>query len=66
MAIEIEDQLQPLLAGRRPVRAYGPGRTCAFSGCGTQLSVYNANDRCWAHVRAPVDQSDRPQTTTTH
>lgn len=34
--------------GERPPN-FGPGRTCAESGCTTILSIYNHSDRCSVH-----------------
>lgn len=38
------------VGGRRSKR-YQTGRTCDSEGCGTVLSVYNANNFCWQHER---------------
>ena len=34
----------------RPSRAFEQGRVCSAPGCDTQLSKYNASDRCWQHA----------------
>jgi hypothetical protein len=36
----------------RPARTYGRGRVCSTEGCGTALSLYNPNPRCWIHSNA--------------
>jgi hypothetical protein len=36
-------------AGRRPSRPFPTGRVCATEGCGTWLSIYNGESRCWIH-----------------
>ena len=33
----------------RPLRTYGPGRTCTMEGCDTRLSLYNPKGRCSLH-----------------
>jgi hypothetical protein len=33
-----------------PSRAEETGRVCAYAGCETKLSVYNAAERCWQHA----------------
>ena len=47
------------MKGTRPGRLPPPsrrsgadGRTCSEPGCETQLSKYNAGDRCWQHADA--------------
>lgn len=57
MAIHDHGRFEPLTAGRKRPQTNGADRTCVFPGCTTRLSLYNANDRCWSHVRAPVPQS---------
>jgi hypothetical protein len=37
------------LVGGRSARTYGRGRVCSAAGCGTRLSLYNPNSRCWIH-----------------
>jgi hypothetical protein len=32
-----------------PARTFGRGRVCSRAGCGTKLSLYNPNPRCWMH-----------------
>ena len=36
--------------GRGFVSSYGTGRTCAASGCLTELSRYNDRDVCFSHT----------------
>ncbi|HEU5001716.1 MAG TPA: hypothetical protein VFW71_02915 [Actinomycetota bacterium] len=36
----------------RRSRRYPVGRTCAVSGCSTQLSAYNAGTMCYLHSPA--------------
>ena len=38
----------------RASQRYPEGRTCAFDGCVTTLSVYNRRDKCWAHAEMKV------------
>lgn len=33
-----------------PNRTYPSGRTCAWKGCATRLSIYNEGPFCWAHA----------------
>lgn len=33
----------------RKARMFEGGRVCAAVGCGTRLSVYNAQPLCWQH-----------------
>jgi hypothetical protein len=35
-----------------PLPRFAAGRVCQRAGCGTQLSVYNAGDRCWLHTES--------------
>jgi hypothetical protein len=37
------------IARGRPSPTFGRGRVCAVSGCGTRLSMYNAEVRCAIH-----------------
>ncbi|MHB8329752.1 MAG: hypothetical protein ACYDD6_09045 [Acidimicrobiales bacterium] len=41
-----------MVGHRRSARTFGPGRTCAQSGCITRLSIYNSGDLCAAHAAA--------------
>jgi hypothetical protein len=36
----------------RPAKTYNRGRVCSTAGCGTTLSLYNPNPRCWIHSNA--------------
>ena len=48
------------IRGQRPVglprasQKFPEGRECSHPGCGTQLSVYNRRERCWAHAEMKV------------
>lgn len=46
--------------GAKPQQQYGQGRKCAEPGCSTVLSVYNSNDKCYAHTEVvPEGLDDR-------
>ncbi len=37
-----------------PNRRYPDGRICSAPGCDARISIYNRNDRCWAHLGLKV------------
>lgn len=37
-----------------PSRTHREGRVCCVEGCGTRLSIYNPDGRCWQHEPAHV------------
>lgn len=39
-----------LSSGDHPSPRYDRDRLCVVVGCPTQLSIYNAGARCWAHT----------------
>ena len=39
-----------LSSGDHPSPRYDRDRVCGVVGCATQLSMYNAGTRCWAHT----------------
>ncbi len=34
----------------QPSKTEAEGRVCAYPGCATRLSVYNAGEHCWQHA----------------
>ena len=43
-------------ASTRPAR----GRICAYPGCSTVLSTYNAAEVCWLHTPAVFPRKPKP------
>jgi len=44
--------------GKETWRRPPPGRVCAYEGCSTILSSYNASPRCFAHAERPKEFRD--------
>jgi hypothetical protein len=64
---ELSDSVSadPLGRYRRTPHTFGPGRTCAGSGCLTVLSIYNSSKHCAAHSPNHLRVTPAPSPTDT-